>query len=126
MIAGQDINGCSSWVSASFDMKTNTISFLTYRLISLGSNESALDTKFDVRLVAVDQHAVAVVAAQPAGLLPVPNATEPAFRRPYAAALGPNAGQLPDALAGVARPLVLVIAEIQLRLERGRPVAGGQ
>jgi len=48
MIAGQDINGCSSWESASFDMKTNTVSFLTYRLISLGSNESALDTKFDV------------------------------------------------------------------------------
>lgn len=95
------------------------------RLISLGSNESAFDTKFYVGLIAVDQHVVAIVATQ-SGLLSVPNAAQPAFRWPYAAASGPDAGQLSDAIAGIPWPLVIVVAAQQLGLVRGCAIAGGQ
>lgn len=98
--------------------------FSPSRLISLGSNESFIDTKFYVSLIAIDsQHVITFITAQ-SGLLSVPDTAKPTFRQPHTTTHGPNPGQLSHTLARIARPLVEFIAT--LRLVRGRTVAGGQ
>ena len=57
-------------------------------------------------------------------LLSILYTTEPAFGRSDAPAFGANAGQLPDAVTGIAGRLVKFLAALQLGLVGGGAVAG--
>lgn len=97
---------------------------LPCRLISLGSNESTIDTKFYVSLIALDsQHVISIITTQ-SGLLSVSDTAQPTFGQPHTPTHGPNFGQLSNTITRISRPLVKFIAT--LRLVRGCTIAGGQ